>query len=72
MEAILEHTRNKQGVFKYLVKWIDQTKNDSWITFITASNICPILLKKYNNDVDKAEAEKIAVKLNSCLEKILF
>lgn len=48
MEAILKHEKQKNGkAVKYLLKWGDQSKGETWETYEKASMCCPNLLKAY-------------------------
>lgn len=62
MDAIVSHEKRRSHTIKYLVRWADKSKQESWETKEKVSNICPDLMKAYNKKMAEDDAEANAVR----------
>ncbi|XP_037044139.1 uncharacterized protein LOC119080042 [Bradysia coprophila] len=61
VEAIVSHEKQKNRSIKYLIRWADKSKGETWETKESSLKFCPNLLKPYMEKMEEKEAEAIAV-----------
>ncbi|KAG4073874.1 hypothetical protein HA402_014079 [Bradysia odoriphaga] len=61
VDAIVSHEMQKNRSIKYLLRWSDTSKGETWETKEAALKFCPNLLKPYIEKMEEKEAEAIAV-----------
>lgn len=61
VEAVLDHEKKRYNT-KYLIKWKDNSRGETWVTELTALKLCQKLVAQYTEEMEKAEKKANEVK----------